>query len=120
MMNRLIIYIIVLFVTTSGTWIATRFEIKKALKPLKKQLEKLRTDSAKTAIYCQKLRTDFVQKQQDDSINADRIADLQILVQDFSRENRALKAWKLDAEDGVIVKHDTVRVGIFGKVKKRK
>lgn len=119
-MNKLIIYIIVLFVTTLGTWIATRFELRKAVKPLKKQIEKLRTDSTKSAINYRNLRTDYVNVVVNDSIKAEQVAQLQILLQDLSRENRVLKAWKLDAEDGVIIKHDTVRVGLFGKAKKRK
>ena len=119
-MNRLIIYIITIFIGVSGTFIANKIQLKKATKPLKKHIEKLRTDSVKSAINYRNLRTDFVQIAQDDSIKAEQVAQLQILLQDLSRENRVLKAWKLDAEDGVIIKHDTVRVGLFGKVKKRK
>lgn len=119
-MNRLIIYIIVIFITGTGTFIHNKFAIKKAVKPLKKDIVRLRTDSANTAINYKNLRTDFVDVVVNDSIKAEQVAQLQLLLQDLQRENRVLKAWKLDAEDGVIVKHDTVRVGIFGKIKKNR
>ena len=119
-MNKLIIYIITIFIGVSGTFIANKIQLKKVTKPLKKQIEKLRTDSAKSAINYKNLRTDYVNVVVNDSIKAEQVAQLQFLLQDLKRENRVLKEWKLDAEDGVILKHDTVRVGIFGKIKKKR
>ena len=112
-MNKLGIYIFVAFFCVSGTWIANKYQIRKVVKPLKKEIQILRTDSVKKAFLVNELS-------KSDSVKSDMIAEMQITFQDLARQNRALKAWKIDAEDGVIIKHDTVRGGIFGKIKKRK
>ena len=112
-MNKIGIYIFVAFFCVSGTWIANKYQLRKVVKPLKMQIKTLKADSVKKAFFVNELS-------KSDSIKSDMIAEMQITMQDLARQNRALKAWKTDAEDGVIIKHDTVRVGIFGKIKKRK
>jgi predicted transcriptional regulator len=112
-MNRIGIYIFVAFFCVSGTWVANKYQLRKIVKPLKRHIENLKTDSVKKAYLVNELS-------KSDSVKSDMIAEMQVTFQDLARQNRALKAWKTDAEDGVIIKHDTVRVGIFGKIKKRK
>lgn len=119
-MNRLIIYIITAFVAIAGTFIANKIQLRKATKPLNRHIEALQSDSVithKKAVFYMG----------SDSLKAFQISEMQLTLQVLAKENRILKKevnelanWKLDAQDGVILKTDTVRVGIFGKIKRRK
>lgn len=124
-MNRIIIYILCSFLAISGTWVANRFQLRKAVKPYKKQVSVLRTDSAFTAKKIQKMVFDSTARWKSDSLKSEFIGQMQGTLYQLKKENTylakqnaELTAWKLDAEDGVIT--DTVRVGIFGKIRKKK
>lgn len=126
-MNRIIIYLISAFIAISGTWVANKIQLKKATKPLKKHIERLRLDSLVKAKELVILNDRFKFMVSSDSLKAAQIGELQTTMQVITKRDRAreaelneLRAWKADAEDGVITVHDTVRVGIFGKVKKKR
>lgn len=126
-MNKLLIYILVAFIGTTGTWIANRFQLKQAVKPYKRHVERLQTDSTLKLKKIAVLTENLTLKSNSDSLKSEFISQMQGTMQQLKRENtsiilhaRALEAWKLDAQDGIITDTVTYKVNIFGKRKKVK
>ena len=126
-MNKILIYILVAFIGTAGTWVANRFQLKKAIKPYKRHIECLQADSTLKLKKLEKLTADYTLKCSEDSLKSELISqkekvlfDLNKIANQLKTENKALTAWKLDAQDGVITDTVTYKVNIFGKRKKVK
>jgi hypothetical protein len=128
-MSRILIYILVAFIGTAGTWVANRFQIKKAVKPYKNHVQRLQVDSTLKSNKLAKLTADYTLKCSEDSIKAEFISQMQGTMNTLKkentllkRENQALAAWKEDAQDGIVT--DTVSIeyktNIFGKRKRIK
>lgn len=113
------------FIATAGTWIAGKYNERKAVKPFKNHVQRLQADSTLKSQNIVVLTKKLTLKSADDSIKSEQIGQMQGTMYQLKKENTylakqnaELTAWKLDAEDGVIT--DTVRVGIFGKIRKKK
>jgi hypothetical protein len=128
-MSRILIYILVAFIGTAGTWVANRFQIKKAIKPYKNHVQRLQADSTLKSNKLAKTTADYTLKCKEDSIKAEFISQMQGTMNTLKkentllkRENQALVAWKEDAQDGIVT--DTVNIeyktNIFGKRKRIK
>lgn len=128
-MNKILIYIIVAFIGTAGTWVANRFQIKKAIKPFKNHVNRLQADSTLKSQKLAKITADYTLKYSEDSLKSELITQIQGTMNTFKKENTLLKrengillAWKEDAQDGIVT--DTVNIeyktNIFGKRKRIK
>jgi hypothetical protein len=122
-MNRIIIYLISAFVAISGTFIANKLQLKKATKPLHRHIEHLQKDSTLKFNLINKMAKDSTLRWQSDSLKSELIKQMQSTFFELKKQNRdlsaevnLLRAWKLDAQDGVIT--DTVNIeyktNIFG------
>ncbi len=133
-MNRLLIYILSIFIATSGTWIANKFQQRKVVKPLKRQIERLQYDSTQKVNKITKMAKDSTLRYKSDSLKSEFISQMQGTMKELSIQNRQLKkdtsakgielrdlkSWKLDAQDGVIIDTVEYKTNIFGKRKRIK
>lgn len=133
-MNRLLIYILSLFIATSGTWVANKYQQRKVVKPLKKHIAHLQFDSTLQVNKIAKMAKDSTYRFKSDSLKSELIAQGQKVMQELSKINRqlkadttdkakeiaSLKAWIEDAKDGVIIDTVEYKTNIFGKRKRIK
>lgn len=135
-MNRILIYILSLFIATSGTWIANKYQQRKVVRPLKKHIERLQSDSTLKSNKIAKMAKDSTYRFKSDSLKSELITQGQLVMQELSKQKRQLKkdstaqaivikdlkSWIEDAQDGVVT--DTVQIeyktNIFGKRKRIK
>lgn len=123
-MNKLIIYILLAVFGIGGTWANTYFRERKIVKAFTKRIEALQKDSTNLAKQSVILSTENRSLFQSDSLKSELINEKELILSDLNKirnvlakENKALTAWKLDAQDGIIT--DTVRVKrkLFGGYK---
>lgn len=133
-MNRLIIYILSLFIATSGTWITNKYQQRKVVKPLKKHIAHLQFDSTLQVNKIAKMAKDSTYRFKSDSLKSEFISQMQLTMKELSKQNRQLKndtaakgrelrdlkSWKLDAQDGIIIDTVEYKTNIFGKRKRIK
>lgn len=133
-MNKIIIYLICSFLAVSGTWVVNRFQLRKAVKPYKKQISVLRSDSAFTARKIQKMAKDSTARWKSDSLKSELIAQGQLVMQELAKQKRQLKkdstaqaivikdlkSWIEDARDGVVTDTVEFNTNFWGRRKQIK
>jgi len=133
-MNRILIYILSLFIATSGTWIANKYQQRKVVRPLKKHIEHLQSDSTLKTNKIAKMAKDSTYRFKSDSLKSEFISQMQLTMKELSKQNRQLKndttakgielrdlkSWKLDAQDGIIIDTVEYKTNFWGKRKKIK
>jgi hypothetical protein len=130
-MNRLIINIILIFIATSGTFVATKFQERKIKHTYQRRIDKLKADSTLTLKNIAILTENLTLKSNSDSIKGEFIGQLQKTLLSVSKENRALKSdttaksaeiqdlksYILAAADGIVTDSVTVTKRFLRKTK---
>ena len=123
-MNKIAIYLITAFITVAGTFVANKIQLRKVKKPLARHIQHLQKDSTAKVYAIKKLNLKLDSLRAADSLKSEFVSQFQKTLLEIQKQNWKLKAdttaksivitdlksWIADAQDGVIIKTDTVRL----------